>query len=100
MTPAEILEAATLLKYLASLRASVAEMNFDDREIVNRRMTLTVKIEHVKNPGAYHDTLLAFSGHTDPETTAAILRIAHRRRREKLDAALRRLEQLGVRESK
>lgn len=97
MTTAEILEAAKLIGGLSSLRASLAEVDFDDREITARRMTLTVKIEHVKNPGAYHDTLLAFSGHTDPETTAAILRIAHRRRREKLDAALRRLEQLEVR---
>lgn len=97
MTTAEILEAAELIGGLSSLRASFAEVDFDYREITARRMTLTVKIEHVKNPGAYHDTLLAFSGHTDPETTAAILRIAHRRRREKLDAALRRLEQLGVR---
>lgn len=97
MTPAEILEAAKLIGGLSSLRASLAEVDFDDREITARRMTLTVKIEHVKNPGAYHDTLLAFSGHTDPETTAAILRIVRRRRREKLDAALRRLEQLGVR---
>lgn len=97
MTPAEILEAAKLIGGLSSLRASLAEVDFDDREITARRMTLTVKIEHVKNPGAYHDTLLAFSGHSDPEITAAILRIVHRRRREKLSAALRRLEQLGVR---
>ena len=98
MTTAEILEAAELLSSLPKLRSSLAEMDFPDKEISARGMTVTVKIEQLKNGASWNrDTLLSFSGHSDPEITAAILRIVHRRRREKLDAALRRLEQLGVR---
>ena len=101
MTADEIKEAASLLESLPSLRDYVTELDFPDREITARGMVLTVKIEQLKKGGSWtRDTLLSFSGHSDPEITAAILRIVHRRRREKLSAALRRLEQLGVRESK
>lgn len=100
MTPSEIHEASRLLSSLTNLRSDVAELDFPDDQITARGMTIELTIVGRRPQSLVHEypkDLLKISRGQDPEITAAILRIVHRRRREKLSAALRRLEQLGVR---
>ena len=102
MTPSEIHEASRLLSSLINLRSDVAELDFPDDQITARGMTIELIIAGRRPQSSGHEypkDLLKISRGQDPEITAAILRIVRRRRREKLSAALRRLEQLGVRES-
>lgn len=97
MTNDEILEAARLLRDLPSLRGSLAEVDFDDKQISARRMTVAVDISHYTKNSVYEQSFLKLKNHEDSEEIiAAVLRIVRRRRRERLNAALRRLAQLGV----
>lgn len=96
MTNEEIQEAARLLSSLPALRASVAELDFDDREFRDRRLTIELKIQHRKTRSGFQDNLLTYPHVCDEEILAAVLRIVRRRRAENLRANLRRLAQLGV----
>jgi len=97
VTNEEIKEAARLLGSLPGLRDSLAEVDFDDRQISARRMTVAVDIGHYTKSSPYDQSFLRLKNHEDSEEIiSAVLRIVRRRRRERLNAALRRLEQLGV----
>lgn len=98
MTPAEIQEAAQLLGSLEGLKKAVSELDFSYDQIAARGMSIgfSVRAYSSSRGSGYPNDLVKYDNVRDDEMVAAVLAITRRRRQERLAAAIRRLNQLGV----
>ena len=100
MTNDEIREAARLLESLRGLQNHVRDVDVSDVTFASSGPKLSCTIARTwKNSDGYmpHRELFRTQHQQqDDEITLVVLAIICRRRREKLNAALRRLAQLGV----